>query len=66
MVSVDANTLFALLVPAHEGPANSSLLTPLRTPSHSFLNSSWVIVKPASSFFSLGKRKKSAGARSGE
>ncbi len=37
--------------------ANSSLLTLLRTPSHSFLNSSWVMVKPASSFYSLGKRK---------
>ena len=46
--------------------AKSSLLRVLRTPSHLFLNSSWVMVMPASSFFNLGKRKKSAGARSGE
>ncbi len=34
-------------------------------PSHYFLNVFWVRVRLASSLFTLGKRKKSAGTRSG-
>jgi hypothetical protein len=38
----------------------------LTTPSHMVLNFVRVMVKPESSFFSFGNKKKSADARSGE
>jgi hypothetical protein len=38
----------------------------LTTPSHSFLRAYWVRVLPASSLFTLGNIKKSAGAKSGK
>jgi hypothetical protein len=38
----------------------------LMTPSHMVLNSVKVMVKSESSFFSIGNKKKSSGARSGE
>jgi hypothetical protein len=36
------------------------------TPSQLFWKASWFIERPASSVFTLGKRKKSARVRSGE
>jgi hypothetical protein len=46
--------------------ANSSLMVFLWAHPQSFLNSLGVMIAPASSFFSFAKKKKSAGARSGE
>jgi hypothetical protein len=46
--------------------AKSATFTVLVAPSHSFLKVSLVRVRPASSLFTFGKRKKSAGARSGD
>ena len=46
--------------------ANSSLLILLVTPSQVVLRLSWVKVSPDSCSLTLGNKKKSAGARSGE
>jgi hypothetical protein len=46
--------------------AKSAAFRVLTVPSHSFLKVFWVRVRLASSLFTLGKRKKLAGARSSE
>ena len=46
--------------------ANSSLSILLVTPSQVVLRLSWVKVSPDSCSLTLGNKKKSAGARSGE
>jgi hypothetical protein len=46
--------------------AKSSFMIVLMTPYHMVLNSMKVKVKLKSSFFSVGNKKKSIGARSGE
>ncbi len=46
--------------------AKSAAERVLTAPSHAFLRVSGVRVLPASSLFTLGNRKKSAGAKSGE
>jgi hypothetical protein len=67
IVTIDPDTLFSHCS-SHHGKveANSSLAEVPKIPSQLFGKQSWDSKKPASSNFTLGKRKKTAGARYGD